>query len=85
LHIPLIKQYFLFLVGNPGSPYSASFSSGLLNDSIIRSMAEQAATSQSSILTGDRSLRNVEVLAYQRQALNNMLAAAGKWCVYHKL
>lgn len=66
-------------VGNTGAgfPYSGSFSSGLLSDSIIRSMAEQTATSQSSVLAGDRGLSNVEALAYQRQqALNNVLQQA---------
>ena len=46
-------------------------------------MAEQTATSQSSVLAGDCGLSSVEALAYQRQALNNVLqqaaaAASGK-------
>ena len=72
--------FFVFLVGNVAtdSSYSAeNFTSGLLNDDIIRSIAGQTTTSQSSA---------VEALAYQRQqALNSVLqqaaAAAGMFPV----
>ena len=68
---------FFFSVGNPGAgfSYTGSFATGLLNDSIIRSMADQTNTTQAGVSASD--------LAYQRQqALSSVLqqaaAAAGR-------
>ena len=83
LESEILIRNVVFSVGNSstGYPYTGSFSAGLLSDSIMRSMAEQTATSQSNAT--DRGLSGVEALAYQRQqTINSVIqqaaAAAGK-------
>ena len=80
-----LKAKFLWAaVGNStsaGFPYSATFASGFLTDSVMRSIAEQVNSNQTNVVSSGENARvtGMDAYAYRQQALNNAIQqVAGK-------